>query len=76
MNWLDRRRLVALLPSADGVALWEIRLAPLDAETPPGARRVFAPSRSPYRTLASFLLVRTRPAARTSVHAHPGPELI
>jgi len=58
---------------------WEIRLAPADAATPPGARRIFRSEpleAIPDRPLASFLLVRIPPGGETSVHTHPGPELI
>ncbi len=58
---------------------WEIKLAPADAVTPPGARRIFRSEPLegiPARPLASFLLVRIPPGGETSVHTHPGPELI
>jgi quercetin dioxygenase-like cupin family protein len=58
---------------------WEIRLATPDAETPPGARRIFRSERLegiPARPRASFLFVRIPPGGETSVHTHPGPELI
>jgi len=62
-----------------GSTFWEIRLASTDAATPPGARKIFRsePLESiPERPQASFLLVRIAPGGETSVHTHPGPELI
>ncbi len=62
---------------------WEIRLAPPDAAPPPGvtdARRVFASDvleGVPDQPLASFVEVVVPPeGGETSVHTHPGPELI
>jgi quercetin dioxygenase-like cupin family protein len=58
---------------------WEIRLAAPAAEPQPGARRIFRSEELegiPARPRASFLLVRLPPGGATSVHTHPGPELI
>jgi len=62
-----------------GSTFWEIRLASPDAATPDDARRIFRSEPLegiPERSLASFLLVRIAPGGETSVHTHPGPELI
>jgi quercetin dioxygenase-like cupin family protein len=65
----------------DGTVLWEVRLARPGAAPVPGAtRRVFEsePLRGiPAPAEASFLAVTLAPrGGRTTVHAHPGPELI
>ncbi|MCP9487257.1 MAG: cupin domain-containing protein [Gaiellaceae bacterium MAG52_C11] len=62
-----------------GTTLWEIRLAAAGAPATPGARRIFRSEPLegiPKRARASFLLVRIPPGGETSVHTHPGPELI
>ena len=65
----------------EGAVLWEIRLAPPGSKAPEGAgRRVFE-SRPlegvPAPAEASFLEVTVPPrGGRTTVHTHPGPELI
>ncbi|MBA3366670.1 MAG: cupin domain-containing protein [Actinobacteria bacterium] len=62
-----------------GSAFWEVRLAAPDTPVPAGARRIFRSDRLagiPARPHASFLLVRIPPGGETSVHTHPGPELI
>jgi quercetin dioxygenase-like cupin family protein len=65
----------------DGAVLWEIRLArPGAAPVRSATRRVFEsePLRGiPIPAEASFLAVTLAPrGGRTTVHAHPGPELI
>lgn len=65
----------------DGAVLWEFRLAPPAAAPVRGAtRRVFEsePLRGiPTPAEASFLAVTLAPrGGRTTVHTHPGPELI
>jgi len=62
------------------VTIWETRLAAPETRAPRGARRVFASEPLegiPRRSLASLLVVRVPPrGGRTTVHTHPGPELI
>ena len=67
----------------EAAVFWEIRLAPPDAASSPGvidARRVFASDVMegvPDQPLASFVKVVVPPqGGETSVHTHPGPELI
>jgi quercetin dioxygenase-like cupin family protein len=65
----------------DGAVLWEVRLAPPDSSTPGGAtRRVFESEPLegvPAPAEVSFLEVTVPPrGGRTTVHTHPGPELI
>ncbi len=66
-------------PQDASSVVWETRLAAPGAPPPPGGRRVFAGPRLrgiPAAPAASFLLVRISPGGETSVHTHPGPELI
>lgn len=68
---------------AEASVFWEIRLASPGAASPPGAtetQRVFASEvleGVPDQPLASFVEVVVPPVGgETSVHTHPGPELI
>lgn len=64
----------------DASVFWEIRLARPGAPVPAGARRVFESEpleRIPRSPAASFIEVTVPPrGGRTTVHTHPGPELI
>ena len=64
----------------DGAQLWEIRLARPGAAPPAGARRLFESPPLvgvPEQAALSFLAVTVPPrGGRTTVHTHPGPELI
>jgi quercetin dioxygenase-like cupin family protein len=63
-----------------GAILWEIRLARVGAPRPTEASRVFESEPLegiPFPAEASFLAVTVPPrGGRTTVHTHPGPELI
>ena len=64
----------------DATTVWEIRLASRGSPVPKGARRLFesAPLEGlPERPALSFLSVTVPPrGGRTTVHTHPGPELV
>jgi quercetin dioxygenase-like cupin family protein len=75
-GWLHRHG-----AAEDGAVLWEVRLArPGAAPLRSATRRVFESEpvrRIPTPAEASFLAVTLAPrGGRTTVHAHPGPELI
>jgi quercetin dioxygenase-like cupin family protein len=63
-----------------GAAAWEIRLARRGSPIPHGARRIFESKPLegiPERAALSFLSVTVPPrGGRTTVHTHPGPELV
>jgi quercetin dioxygenase-like cupin family protein len=63
-----------------GSAAWEIRLARRGSPVPDGARRIFESEPLegiPERAALSFLSVTVPPrGGRTTVHTHPGPELV
>jgi quercetin dioxygenase-like cupin family protein len=63
-----------------GATVWEIRLASRGSPVPTGARRVFEsdPLQGlPEPAALSFLSVTVPPrGGRTTVHTHPGPELV
>jgi quercetin dioxygenase-like cupin family protein len=64
----------------DMATVWEIRLASQGSPVPAGARRVFESEPLeglPERVALSFLAVTVPPrGGRTTVHTHPGPELV
>jgi quercetin dioxygenase-like cupin family protein len=64
----------------DAATVWEIRLAPRGSPVPAGARRVFESEPLeglPERAALSFLSVTVPPrGGRTTIHTHPGPELV
>lgn len=63
-----------------GAAVWEVRLAERGSPVPEGARRVFESEPLegiPQPAALSFLSVTVPPrGGRTTVHTHPGPELV
>jgi quercetin dioxygenase-like cupin family protein len=63
-----------------GSIAWEIRLARRGSPLPEGARRIFESEPLdgiPERAALSFLSVTVPPrGGRTTVHTHPGPELV
>jgi quercetin dioxygenase-like cupin family protein len=63
-----------------GSSAWEIRLARRGSSVPDGARRIFESEPLegiPERAALSFLSVTVPPrGGRTTVHTHPGPELV
>jgi quercetin dioxygenase-like cupin family protein len=65
---------------APGSTAWEIRLARRGSPVPDGARRIFESKPLegiPERPALSFLSVTVPPrGGRTTVHTHPGPELV
>jgi quercetin dioxygenase-like cupin family protein len=64
----------------DAATVWEIRLASRGSPVPAGARRVFESEPLeglPERAALSFLSVTVPPrGGRTTIHTHPGPELV